>query len=118
MKRGRTVNTVYRILRADGAESTCQVDWPVDPGYHRLKDLIVPLLDGAHLEHVSVLHKGQRTDMFVDEMGHCKTPPLPRNEAATAIYRAATLRRAPKTDPESLPWIAGTAILFDRVVWN
>ncbi len=112
------MNTTYRVLRADGSETISEIDWPADPGYHRIKDLIEPLLDGAYLEHVTVLHNGQRADMFVDELGHRKAPPLPRNEAATAIYRAATLRRAPKTHPESLPCIVGTAILFDRVVWN
>ncbi len=111
------MNMTYRILRANGVEETSQIDWPHDPGYDRLKALIEPLLDGAHLEHVSVLHKGGRADMFVDKEGHCKDPPLPRNEAATAIYRAATMRREPKTDPESLPYIVGTAILFDRMVW-
>jgi hypothetical protein len=109
--------TTYHILAADGSRATHTVDWPHEPGYDRIKQLIEPLLDGAHLEHVTVLHDGQRADMFVDKEGHCKDPPLSRNEAATAIYRAATLRRAPKTNPESIPYVVGTAILFDRLVW-
>jgi hypothetical protein len=54
-------------------------------------------------------------DMFVDEDSHGRE--RPRNEAATTIYRANALRQFPGTDPESLPWIAGPAVLFDRRVW-
>jgi hypothetical protein len=53
--------------------------------------------------------------MFVDEDGHGRE--RPRNEAATTIYRANWLRQHPGVDPETLPWIAGPAVLFDRRVW-
>jgi hypothetical protein len=90
------------------------------PGYDQLKAFIEPLLDGAPLEHVSVLWNGKPADMFVDELGRLELttrPPLPRNEEATTIYRAAALRREPERDPESMPFIAGTAILFEQRVW-
>jgi hypothetical protein len=57
-------------------------------------------------------------DMFVDEIGHVRDGgPKPRNDAATAIYRANWLR-AEGGDPETLPWIAGIAIVFDRRIWR
>lgn len=76
----------------------------------------MPLLDGGDLEHVSVLFGGRRADMFVDDRGIEKD--LPRNEAATAIYRANWLSRHPGADPESIPAIYGLAVLFDRIVWR
>lgn len=53
--------------------------------------------------------------MFVDEMGHQARKP--RNHAATAVYRANWLR-AEGGDAEDLPWIAGDAVLIDRIVWR
>ena len=89
------------------------------PGYEQLRELIEPVLGGP-LEHVSVLWNGERADMFVDELGHVELTtrdPLPRNDEATAIYRANWLKQHPGTDPETLAWIAGTAILFRVRVW-
>lgn len=117
------METKYRVIKADGTETEGSVDWPIEPGYFEIKDLVVPLLDGALLEHVSVFHNGRRADMFVDELGALSvdkpTPrgPLPRNEVATTIYRAASLMRY-GGDPEDLPYIHGTAILFERIVWT
>ena len=90
------------------------------PGYVQLKAVIEPLLDGDPMEHVSVLWEGKRADMFVSELGHVPLTtrlPLQCNDAATAIYRANWLKHHPGTDPESLHWIAGTAVLFDDLVW-
>jgi hypothetical protein len=53
--------------------------------------------------------------MFVDEMGLPKN--LPRNEKATEIYRNNWLTQHPGADPDSLPHIAGTAVIFSRRVW-
>jgi hypothetical protein len=105
----------YTIFRPGMPPMFGAVAWPDEPGYDRIRMLIEPLLEGAHLEHVSVLHEGRRADMFVDDEGRLKH--LPRNEEATAIYRAAALSREPDRDPETIPFIAGTAILFDRRVW-
>jgi hypothetical protein len=109
------MRALMTVLRADGSAQTTDVFMPEEPGFELLDQLIRPLLDGADLEHVSVLHQGARADMFVDEAGRLRG--LPRNDVAPAIYRAATMRRAPKTDPETLPYIAGAAVLFDRQVW-
>jgi hypothetical protein len=107
----------YEILRPDGTRQTRTVGWTRAPGYLEIADLIRPLIDGGELEHVSVLHNGQRRDMFVDENGHSKE--LQRNEAATKIYRNNWLTQHPKDEPESLPYIVGTAILFpDEVIWR
>jgi len=87
------------------------------PSLADLKKAILPQLDGAeYFEHVTVLFEGGPADMFVDEIGHRKQ--LPRNELATAIYRAAWLDEHPTDHPESLPWIAGPAVLFGRRVWS
>ncbi len=109
------MKTEYTIFRPDGSVEHASVDWPEEPGFERIAALVEPLLDGADLEHVTVLHDNKRADMFVDETGLLKN--LPRNEQATAIYRAATIRREPKRHLETLPHIVGTAILFRRIVW-
>jgi hypothetical protein len=112
------MKTNYAIFRPGHASAEWhEIDWPEDPGYDRIKALISPLLDGAPLEHVTVLYEDRRADMFVDEKGHVKAEPLQRNDRATEIYRANWLKHHPKDDPETLPWIAGVAVLFDRIVW-
>jgi len=67
--------TKYQILRPDGTVADAEVDWPATPHYTMIAALIRPLIGGAHLEHVSVLHNGGRRDMFVDENGHAKNLP-------------------------------------------
>lgn len=83
--------------------------------YGDLKKVLDPFFFGRHWEHVTVLFEGRRADMFVDECGVLDD--LPRNDAATAIYRANWLIQHPNADPETLPYIAGVAILFEKVVW-
>lgn len=80
-----------------------------------LDALLRPLL-ADDFEHVTVLWRGRRADMFVGE--NSTRPDVPVNNAATSIYRAATLARAPDTDPESLPRIHGVAVLFEEIVWR
>lgn len=96
---------------------TGEVLWPQDPCLDAIHALIDPLLDGGDLEHVYVLGAGdRRASMFVDGDGGRKG--LRRNEAATAIYRANIMRREPGSDPESHPFVVGTAIVFERLVWS
>ena len=107
------------ILRADGTRETRTIELAEKPlRYAQIRVALRPLLDigDAYPEHVSVLHAGEPADMFVHEDGH--SAGLPRNEAATAIYRASWLQLNPKDDPEDLPWIAGPAVIFDRIVWS
>jgi hypothetical protein len=107
------MKTDFTIIRPDGTLERGNVDWPNDPGYDRIKTLIAPLVGGG-IEHVSVLHNGRRTDMFVNETGGLDG--LPANDKATAIYHAAT--RARGQSVKGAPMIYGTAILFDdRRVW-
>lgn len=107
--------TVMTIMRPGKPGETQLVDLAPEPGYRALSAILRPLLDGAELEHVTVLHDGEPADMFVDECGSIKR--LPRNEAATAIYRNNWLTQHPKAAPESLPAIYGPAVLFSRRVW-
>ena len=58
----------------------------------------------------------RRADMFVDELGHQKQ--LMRNGAATVIYRRNAMLRPQVSDAESLSFIVGPAVLFNRVVWT
>jgi hypothetical protein len=120
--------TGYTIYRPDGSEEHREVDWPRNPGYELIRNLVEPIVEGP-MEHVAVLDPAKvrrrrvdpaldRRDMFVDEIGHVRKDPRPRNEAATRIYRANWLRAHPGTDPETLPSIAGTAVLFHRIVWR
>lgn len=69
-------------------------------------------------EHVAVLYKGQRRDMFVGATSSINGRHI-RNVRATAIYRNNTLTHSPGTDPESLPAISGPVVLFpDTIVWK
>lgn len=98
------------------------LDWDEGPGLDELRKIIVPLLElengrPGNLEHVSVLWEGRRTDMFVDDEGTMRGRELPRNEEATAIYRAYWLGTHPGTDPESVAAVYGCALLFRHRVW-
>ena len=90
------------------------MDWPSDPTYHQIQRLVQPLLGGELLEHVSVMYHGKQTDMFVCENG--KLLGMPRNEEATGIYRTNRVRLGQA--PESISFIVGVAIIFDRIVWS
>jgi hypothetical protein len=86
-----------------------------------LRDLLSPIIGCSHIEHVAVLAdfkgglKFQRADMFVDEDGHARG--LAHNGNATVIYqRNAILHQGAKA--EELSWIAGPAVLFERIVWT
>lgn len=109
-------NTPYTIIRADGAQEVREAVLGEHSNYEALQALLCPLLDCDYAEHVRVLHNGEYLDLFVDEDGLHKD--LPRNELATTIYRNNVMTHEPDTDPESLPFIAGDAVLFDRKVWN
>lgn len=109
------IQTRLTILQPDGKTEERTADLPAHPGVDMLRSLLTPLFDGVVMEHVSVIHDGCRADMFVD--GDAIDRGLPRNEAATAIYRYYSLSRTPARDAESLPAIYGTAILFHRRVW-
>lgn len=107
--------TQFTVIGTDGTEQTLAVPLPEYPTYLQLEAVIAPILgERNYFERVAVLHDNQRTDMFVDENGAIKG--LPSNERATAIYRHNALVRYPHTDPESLPAIYGTAVLFSRPV--
>lgn len=106
----------YRVFPVgDGPVQTGSIEWPHEPGFDAINKLVQPLIGGGNIEHVAVLHDGQRRDMFVDDEGHVKG--LPRNDRATSIYRTNTMTREPGCDPEALPHIAGPAVLFTRRVW-
>ena len=109
------MQTKFWVYQPTGEIEEKLADMPEDPGFGRLDAIIRPLLNGADLEHVSVLHDGRRADMFVDDMGVLKK--LQRNEAATKIYRANWLAHHPDANPENLSAIYGPAVLFERLVW-
>jgi len=114
--------TAYTVLRTDGTPPLeDEVDWPDAPSLEQIHALVDPLLgDGEPLEHVTVLYRGARSDMFVSEVGKVhltRRPPLPVNDRATRIYQRAWLETHPEEDPNTLPTIAGTAVLFHRRVW-
>lgn len=114
----KLVGCAMYIYRPGATEpQVVNIRLPVEPSFADLKKAVLPHLDGAeYFEHVNVLFEGGPADMFVDEIGHKKQ--LSRNELATAIYRAAWLDEHPTDHPESLPWIAGPAVLFGRRVWS
>jgi hypothetical protein len=117
------METKLLIMTPDQPNERRIFELPQRPGYPEIKDLVQLLIPGCeHIEHVSVLadfNGGldfRRSDMFVDEHGHAKR--LPRNEAATIIYRRNALIHQGVKDPETLPWIAGIAVLFERIIWS
>lgn len=118
--------TTYTVYRADGRIEVGAIDWPESPPLRDIRALVEPIVGGP-LEHVRVLDPARAEadevsrddyrDMFVDELGHVRDPSKPYNHAATAIYRANWLRG--HGGPEDLlNWIAGDAIVFDRIVWR
>jgi hypothetical protein len=115
--------TDYIAFFPDGSTRSGFVQWPRNPGLALIEQLVLPLLgDGEPLEQVAVLYKDRPADMFVSEYGHLDhgtRGPLPRNDAATDIYRAHWRGNHPNDDPDTLPWIAGPAVLFtNRIVWT
>jgi hypothetical protein len=117
----------YTIFRPDRTSEAGEVDWPSDPGFKNIARLLEPIVDGP-IEHVRILDPAKATaehigradyrDMFVDELSLLRNPPAERNEMATALYRANWLRVHPQDDPESLSFVAGVAVVFERVIWR
>jgi hypothetical protein len=109
----------YTILHANGHKTLGQIrDFPTDAAavHEAITRLVaVAIGEDVQFEQLGVWYKGRRTDMFVDKTGRLKR--LRRNEAATAIYRAGVVaRQKPPPPVESLPWIAGDAVLLSRRV--
>lgn len=109
------IPTTFTGLPILGRPKKAAVDLPRAPGLDALRVIVEPMLYGGRLEHVAVFHEGRAVDLFICEgssfVGNV------RNDKATKIYRASSLERDPKTDPESLPAIYGPAVLVDRRVW-
>ena len=105
----------FSVLRPDGQSVDSVATLPRNPTTDDVRSVVNKFLDGGAAEHVVVLHDNRRTDMFVDEHSHLKR--MLRNEVATRLFRAAALRLNPARDPETLPFIAGPAVLFDRPIW-
>jgi len=111
------METKYTVITPAGEAVDYVEELPEFPGSERISLIVEPILGpGTYMDHVTVLHDGKYTDMFVDEMGFSKG--LPRNEKATTIYRNNWLSSHPTVDPEALNFIVGPAVLFHRRVWN
>lgn len=108
--------THFTVIPVIGALKEVKSEFAPKPGYDALRRLIEPYLDGERLEQVTVLHEGQRRDMFVGECSAINGRAI-RNVRATEIYRNNVLTRRPRTNPEALPAISGPAVLFYRRVW-
>jgi hypothetical protein len=115
------IPTKYVAYKADGKVYDGTAEMAEQPTYNEINALVRPLISTMltthdYIEHVTVLHEGERRDMFVDEQGEAKN--LPRNEAATTVYRNNWLTAHPKADPESIPYVYGDAVLFtSRQIW-
>jgi hypothetical protein len=112
------IPTTYRVFGETGVVADHAILMERKPLYDELRSLIEPHLDGAAAMHVRVLcpHLNAWTDMFIDAVGAIKG--LPRNDAATKIFRYASLSKHPDDDPEKLPYIAGPAVVFLRSIWG
>jgi hypothetical protein len=114
------MKTDYIVYRTDGTTTEASCELAEHPGLDAINAVVRPLIGTLltkydHLEHVAVMIDGERRDLFVDEDGQAKR--LERNEAATTHYRRSWLTAYPKTDPETLPYIYGDAVLFGRRIW-
>lgn len=114
----KQISTKYRVFSEEGTFADHEILMEEKPCYDDLRSLVAPHLGGARMMHVRVLCPliGEWTDMFVDEMGALRR--LPRNDAATKIYRNGFLSKHPDDDPETLPYIAGAAVVFLRPIWE
>jgi hypothetical protein len=115
------MKTEIRIYRTNVKAEDITIEMSADPSYKEIKEKIMPLIgeDCEHIEHVAVLFRGQRHDMFVDEIGAMATtkrPPLPINKYATEIYLNASRSRG---DFSVETRIHGTAVLIlNRLIWS
>jgi hypothetical protein len=94
----------------------------VSPRYYPALRQQVEAIVGDPMERVNVFadFNGGREfrylDMFVNESGHLQG--MQRNERATEIYRNNVMVHERVAPPaETLPWIAGPAVLFPKRVW-
>lgn len=105
----------FTLLTAAGERATWTEELEEKPGLDAIRRALAPAFPARDFEHVTVLHDGEVTDLFVDEIGQIKG--LPRNEEATRIYRNNWMTQHPDQDPESLPDIVGPAVLVSRRIW-
>lgn len=106
---------VYVFYPNGATERLMEYPIPAKPQYDWFRKFLAPYFPRGEFEHVSVLFRGKRADMFVDELGRLKG--LEFNEYATEVYHAATLAKYPKTDRARLAPIVGIAVLFEKQVW-
>jgi hypothetical protein len=106
-----------------GEKAVCRLprDTTTRRYYEELKRQ-VEAITGDPMEHVNVFtdfgggREYRYLDMFVNEAGHLQG--MQRNERATEIYRNNVMVHEPFPPPaETLPWIAGPAVLFSERVW-
>lgn len=112
------MHTTMTIIFVNGGASEHPLpDLPLNPGLDRLRSLVMPHLPAAeYMERVACLHPDfGPVDMFVGSMSAADG--LPVNKRATSIYRNNWLTAHRGDDPEGLPAIHGTAVLFSRRVW-
>jgi hypothetical protein len=112
------IPTIYRVFTETGTFADHQILLGKKPIYEELCTLVEPHLGGARPMHIRVLCPmlGKWTDMFIDDMGALKR--LPRNEAATKIFRNGFAPKHLNDNPEKLPYIAGPAVVFLRPLWE
>ena len=106
----------YQVIPADDASpilNGAAMMWKA-PHELDLRRVIEDHLCGQIFCRLQVLHNDKLVDMFADSMADAV---LPRNERATAILRNSSLTQRPDLDPGHLPFVAGTAVLFDEPVW-
>jgi hypothetical protein len=111
------MKTEYTVYQVDGSSTVEHCELLAVPGFDDLAVVISKALNVGSLEfeHVGVIHKGFKCDMFVHDRGIIIG--LERNEAATTIYRTNVLTKHPDINPEDLGYIAGPAVVFSRRVW-
>lgn len=99
------------ILPLTGAPAIIEISPDVVRSQDDELALAEPILGGAG-ERIRVLFKGAGAIMYA----LADRSSLPRNEAATAVLRAAWLSQRDHEDPERMPDVRGPAVVFEGVV--
>lgn len=100
----------YQVIPADQVRPIHRGEALISEEPGSLERVARQYLDGGSAIRGEVIINGRVYGMYIDALCHLKD--LPRNELATALYRAEYLAEHPEIGPESLPFIAGPAVLF------
>lgn len=105
------ISTAFVVIRPEGPIEDATAMLREVPTVLELRAVLDPIIGGC-FERISIVDADGPHDMFGHECG--AVDGLPVNPTATRLYRAAHLAANPGIDPDGLPEIFGTVVLFQR----